>query len=98
MISRPTAPEPVKAIVCDAGMAHEGRAGVALAGQQADRVGGDAGLAQRADDHEAAGRRLLGRLEHDGVARSPGRPPIIPVGIAIGKFHGAITATTPRGA
>ena len=69
MISRPTGPEPVKAIVCTPGWRDERGAGVALAGQQRERVGRDAGLAQGAHDHEPAARRLLGRLEDDAVAR-----------------------------
>ena len=55
----------------------EPRADLALAGQQRERVGGDARVAQRLDEHVGAARRLLGRLEHDGVAggeRGGGHP------------------------
>ena len=47
MISRPTGLEPVKAIVCTRGSRDERGADVALAGQQRERLGRDAGLAQR---------------------------------------------------
>ena len=53
------------------------RADLALAGQQRERVGGDARGAQRLDEHVGAARRLLGGLEHDGVAggeRGGGHP------------------------
>ncbi len=42
-------------------------------GSSAMRVGGDAAGPQRLDDHRRAARRLLGRLEHDGVARRQAR-------------------------
>ncbi len=52
----------------DAGMPHERLARVAEAGQQRDRAGRDARLAQRGRKRVAAGRGLLGRLQHHGVA------------------------------
>ena len=67
--SRPTGPEPVKAIVATSRVSRERGAGVALAGQQRDRAGRHAAGAQRLDDAQAAAGRLLGRLQHDGVAR-----------------------------
>ena len=54
--------------MCTRGSLDERGADVALAGQQRHRVGRHAGLAQRPEDHQRAARRLLGRLEHDGVA------------------------------
>ena len=80
----------------DARVAHERGADVALARQQRERLGRHARLAQRLHQHRRATRRLLGRLEDHGVA---GREPAatMPSGIATGKFHGEITATTPRG-
>ncbi len=73
MISSPTAPDPVNAIVATPGSRDERGAGLALAGQQRDRPGRDAGLPQRPDEHDAAAGRLLGGLEDDRVARRQGR-------------------------
>jgi hypothetical protein len=49
-------------------VAHQRGAGLAVALQQPDRLGRDAGVAQRLDEHEAAQRRLLGGLEDHRVA------------------------------
>ena len=69
MISRPTAPEPVKAIVWTRGSRDERGADVALARQQRERVGRHAPpRAAPRDEHRRAARRLLGGLEDDGVA------------------------------
>ena len=73
-------------------VAHERGADVALAGQQRQRVGRHAGLAQRPHEHERAAGRLLGRLEHHGVAgreRRRGHP-------AAGSRPGSSTARSPR--
>ena len=53
----------------DVRVADERGAGRTLAGKQRERVGRHAGLAQRGHQLERAGRRLLGGLEHDRVAR-----------------------------
>src|SRR6187399_1286541 len=64
MISRPTGPLPVKAIVA---VADERGARLALARHERDRAGRHAAFAQRAHDHVRTARRLLGGLEDDGV-------------------------------
>ena len=71
-ISCPTGDEPVNAIVCTRGSRTSAAPTSPSPGQQRERVGGHARLAQRAHEHERAARRLLGGLEHDGVA---GREP-----------------------
>jgi hypothetical protein len=50
-------------------VADQRRADLPVALQQADRLGRGAGDPQGLDQEEAAQRRLLGRLEHHGVAR-----------------------------
>ena len=72
-------------------------ADLALAGEQGDGVGGDAALAQRAEEHQRAAGRLLGGLEHDGVARWPARRRSCPSGIASGKFQGEMTRDDAAG-
>ena len=73
-------------------VAHERGADVALARQQRQGVGRHAGLAQRPDEHERAAGRLLGGLQHDGVAgrqRRGGHP-------AAGSRPGSSTGRSRR--
>ncbi len=95
-MSRPTATDPVNAIVCTRGCAHERGARLALAGQQRERARGDAALAQRAHELQRAAGRLLGGLQQRALPVASAAA-VIPSGIASGKFHGAMTPTTPRG-
>ena len=81
--------------MCDAGVRDQRGADLARPpGQEREHPGGQAAGPQRLDQALGAPGRLLGRLEHDGVAgrqRRRGHP----AGMASGKFHGAITAATP---
>ena len=83
-------------MVCDVAVPRERRAGLALAGQQRDRAGRHAALAQRLDERERAAGRLLGGLE-DAALPVASAAAVIPSGIASGKFQGEMTAVTPRG-
>ena len=51
---------------------------------------------QQVDEPLREQRRVLGRLEDDGVAADERRADF-QAGIAIGKFHGVIAPTTPTG-
>ena len=96
MISRPTAPDPVKAIVATRGSATSrapsspspGRRLSAPAGTPAPRSASTIASEQPGDC--SAG------LRHTGLPAASA-PAVIPVAIANGKFHGAMTAVTPRG-
>ncbi len=58
-------------------VADEGGAGLAEAGEQSERLGGNAGGMKRLNQHQGAGGGLLGRLEHHRVAcgeRGRGHP------------------------
>ena len=55
-----------------------------------------AGLGQQLDEALGEKRRVLGRLQDDGVAADERRASFHD-GIAIGKFHGVIAPTTPTG-
>ena len=69
MIDRPTACEPVKAISATRGSLDQNRADLlAVAGQEVGDAGRHAGRFQRLHQEVADARRLLGRLDHDGVA------------------------------
>ena len=79
-------------------VAHERRARLAVAGQQVERgrwharlVQGLAPAAARWPGDCSAGLSTTALP----AARAA---PVIPAGIASGKFHGAMTAATPRGA
>ena len=96
-MSRPTAPEPVKAIVCTRGSrtnaaptspkpgssdsASRGTPPSCSASTSAPALPGDC----------SAGLRIAALPAASAAA-------VIPQGIASGKFQGAITAVTPRGA
>ena len=97
MISRPTGPDPVKAMVCTPGWRTSAAPASPSPGSSASASGGT-----------PASRRARTTMSPQPGACSAGlrttalpvaRPAaVMPIGIAIGKFHGAITATTPRGA
>ena len=96
LIARPTALEPVKAMTATSGCSTS-RAPTSSprSGHEGQHAGGQTACLEGLDEAVGDGRRLLGRLEADGVAghegggHHAGRD-------GEGKFHGAITATTPR--
>ena len=97
MICRPTGPEPVKAIVCTPGWLTSAAPVSPSPGSSAIASGGTpASRSARTTIQPHAGDCSAGlRTTALPVARPAA---VIPIGIAIGKFHGAMTATTPRGA
>ena len=78
----------------DARVGDQRLAGLVAAREERQRVVRDAAGVQRVDDGLGSGR-LLGGLEHDGVAGRQ-RGETMPAAIASGKFHGAITPVMPR--
>ena len=66
-------------------------------GHQVDRALGDARLVQRLDQPHGAERRQVRRLQHHGVAGDERRARSSRSGMAMGKFHGVISPTTPSG-
>jgi hypothetical protein len=95
-ISSPTAPEPVKAIVCTRGSRTRraptspspGSSESASGGTPASRSAWQSTAAQPGDCSAGLSTTAL------PVARPAA---VMPQGMATGKFHGEITATTPRG-
>ena len=72
--SRPVAVDPVNETTRMAGWRDERRAGAgAVAGHEVDHAGRQAGVGQRLHEVDGRERRLLGRLEHHGVAADQGR-------------------------
>ena len=77
-------------------VADERGADVALAGEQRERAGGTPASRSAATSSSAQAGDCSAGLST--TALPVARPAeIIPSGIASGKFHGEITATTPRG-
>ena len=97
MMLRPTGPEPVKAIVWTPGWPTSAAPVSPSPGTRASASGGTPASLQGADDHEPQPGACSAGLRTTLLpVASPAA--VMPIGMAIGKFHGATTATTPRGA
>ena len=97
-IRRPTAVEPVKAILLDAGMLGQALAGgVAVAGHDVDDAGREADLGHQLGEAQraTAASARLGFSTTVLPAASAG--PIFQLLNISGKFHGTIWPTTPSG-
>ena len=82
----------------DARVAHERRAGLAVAGHERERIARHARLVQRPHERGRACRATARPASGPRRSRPRAPPRSCPVGIASGKFQGEITAATPRGA
>ena len=67
-----------------------GAGGLAVARQDIDDAGGEAGLQYQLGEAQRAERRLLGRLQHDRAARPPMRAPVSTPPSAAGSSTGMI--------
>ena len=97
MISRPTGPEPVNAIVWTPGWRTSAAPASPSPGSSASASGGTpASRSARTTMSPQPGACSAGLST---TALPVARPAaVMPMGIAIGKFQGEMTATTPRGA
>ena len=73
-ISRPTAVEPVNAILSTSGVVDERGAGLAVAGEDVEHARREADLERQLAEPQGAQRRLLGGLQHDRAAGGQRRP------------------------
>ncbi len=96
-MSSPTLPEPVNAITCTCGWRTSAAPASPKPGSSASAPGGTpAPWSAWTSASEQPGDCSAGLSTTALPAASPAAT--MPVGMASGKFHGAITATTPRGA
>ncbi len=97
MMSSPTALEPVNAITCTPGWRTSAAPASPNPGQQGERVGRDARLVQRLHQRERRTPATARPASAPTALPATSAAAVIPAGMASGKFHGEITAATPRG-